>query len=354
MQMNTQPNLNYKLNDLRLSIILPVYNVGPYIERCINSLLDQNMQEKDFEIIVINDGSQDDSREIVVKMMQKCSNIVLIDQSNQGVSSARNAGIEVAKGKYLLFMDPDDYASSQTLSNAVTLAEKKGVEVLYLGFRCVSAEDLVLGEVAYSYYVNDTYEGPSAYFISRGNGKIDPDRTWGILFQNSFIDNHQLRYLPNIPYLEDGEFIARAMCLAKKCAFSDSKLYIRTVRPGSATSSRLFSEKRSILGFIRAAANLREFRSELSESNLRRFMNQPIAKFVLLSIKACSTRSSVRHFCWTVRMLRQFDLVELQLEQCTSPYRYYGVIYNASPFFFLLFYLFKNAFYLSHRIWDTK
>src|SRR5690606_24149359 len=97
------------LSMLRLSIIIPMYNVEPYIERCLSSLQDQDIPMEEYEIICINDGSPDNSREVVIRFQRQNKNIILIDQSNQGVSKARNNGINVARGKYLLFVDPDDY-----------------------------------------------------------------------------------------------------------------------------------------------------------------------------------------------------------------------------------------------------
>ena len=89
-----------------LSIIIPIYNVAPYVERCIRSLEDQDIPKDDYEIICINDGSPDNCREIVEQLQQEFSNIILINQENQGVSMARNNGIDLSEGKYLLFVDP--------------------------------------------------------------------------------------------------------------------------------------------------------------------------------------------------------------------------------------------------------
>lgn len=85
----------------RLSIIIPMYNVENYVERCIMSLENQDISKADYEIICINDGSPDDSRGVIVRLQEKFSNIVLIDQENRGVSNARNNGINAARGNTL-------------------------------------------------------------------------------------------------------------------------------------------------------------------------------------------------------------------------------------------------------------
>ena len=85
-------------SNLQLSIILPIYNVAPYVEKCIRSLEDQDIPKDTYEIICVNDGSPDNSQQIVEKLQQEFSNIILINQKNQGVSVARNVGIEKARG----------------------------------------------------------------------------------------------------------------------------------------------------------------------------------------------------------------------------------------------------------------
>lgn len=91
----------------KVSIIIPVYNVEEYIDECINSCVNQTY--KDIEIICVNDGSSDKSREHVEKFMEKYPNIILVNQENAGVVKARNKGIEVSTGEYIMFVDSDDY-----------------------------------------------------------------------------------------------------------------------------------------------------------------------------------------------------------------------------------------------------
>lgn len=91
----------------KVSIIVPVYNVEMYIEKCLNSLVNQTL--KDIEIIIVNDGSKDDSYKIVKKYQEKFNNIVYLEKENGGLSDARNFGMPYAKGEYIAFLDSDDY-----------------------------------------------------------------------------------------------------------------------------------------------------------------------------------------------------------------------------------------------------
>ena len=90
-----------------LSIIVPVYNVEIYLERCIKSILNQSFKE--FELILINDGSTDKSRDICDKYSKLDTRIIVVHQKNLGVSAARNTGLDIARGKYIGFVDADDF-----------------------------------------------------------------------------------------------------------------------------------------------------------------------------------------------------------------------------------------------------
>ena len=96
-----------------VSIIVPVHNVEAYLEKCLDSLINQTFDN--YEIIIVNDGSTDRSKEIAERYKDKYSNIVLINQEQKGVGEARNTGIEASKGEYILFVDSDDYIHRDTL-----------------------------------------------------------------------------------------------------------------------------------------------------------------------------------------------------------------------------------------------
>ena len=91
-----------------LSIIVPVYNVEKYIRTCIESIFRQGLDEDCFEVIIVNDGTQDKSMDVIADIIHRHSNIIVIEQESQGVSVARNRGIEMARGEFLIMPDSDD------------------------------------------------------------------------------------------------------------------------------------------------------------------------------------------------------------------------------------------------------
>lgn len=101
------------MEDIKISVIIPVYNTEKFLERCLNSVIKQTLKE--IEIIVVNDGSRDNSLEIIKKFKEEDNRIVLLNEQNGGSSFARNKGLETAKGKYFYFIDSDDYLEEDTM-----------------------------------------------------------------------------------------------------------------------------------------------------------------------------------------------------------------------------------------------
>ena len=324
--------------NLQLSIIIPVYNVEAYIEKCITSLQDQDIPKETYEIIIINDGSPDNSRQVVLGLMDRFSNIIFIEQKNKGVSMARNAGMDRATGKYLLFIDPDDYVEPNSFSRVLKAANDQGAQIVFLGYKFLDADNSVKMDINFSSFRNKVYTGIEAYYHSRINITVDPDRTVAILFKRDFINDAGLRYVSEIPYLEDGEFIARILCIAERCIFEGNSFYLRTTRSGSATNSNLFYTKRSIDGFIKAAINLKTFSQNpaLNEEQLV-FMNQPIAKFTLLAVDSSTKISNFAKLFFVRKKLFENGLGALSLSGVLWPYSTHAKMYNISPFMFVIF-----------------
>ena len=118
----------------KVSVIVPVYNSEKYIEKCLNSIIEQTY--KDFELIVINDGSKDKSLEILEKYKNNFPKVItLINQENIGVSKTRNNAIKMAKGKYVMFIDNDDFIDKDYIETFINEAEKEDYDVVLGGYR---------------------------------------------------------------------------------------------------------------------------------------------------------------------------------------------------------------------------
>lgn len=328
----------------RLSVIIPVYNVEPYIEKCLRSLGNQDIPENDYEIICINDGSPDNSLKIIQELQKEYDNIIVIDQQNQGVSRARNNGMDIANGRYLLFVDPDDSVEPAVFKRVIERAEETEAEISFLGFTVLDKVGKVKTRVLNERNSSGVYLGTDAYSLARENGRTDPDRIWAVLVDREFLNRYRLRFLEDVPYLEDGELITRILCLADRCIFDGRSFYIRTTRPGSATNSKLFNSSKAVRGFLNAAVNLKQFQGNNDlERRQYLFLNQPICKFVALTIDSLRKPFVLKELLRTTDDLDLAGLKRLDLKTVNREYSILGWTYNRSVFLLVMYQFFLSG-----------
>jgi glycosyltransferase involved in cell wall biosynthesis len=315
-----------------------MYNVEPYVERCIRSLENQDIPGDQYEIICINDGSTDNCQKVVENLQKEYKNIILISQENQGVSRARNNGIDKAQGKYIMFIDPDDYVEFNNFGRILKKVRTTKAQVSFLGFTFLNIDETVRTQFFYTEFATEVYVGTEAFYLARGDGQTDPDRMVAVLFEREFLNKYSLRYLSDVPYLEDGEYITRIMCLAKRCIFDGQSFYYRTTRPGSATNSKLFYSERSTNGFLLAAINLKNFQ-QLAELNdrQRNFLNFPICKFVVLVIASVGKPFNYKRINAARKKLYQAGFRKLSLDSVDREFTLLGFFYNRSVYFLVTY-----------------
>ena len=119
------------MQNILLSIIVPVYNVEPFLRKCVHSLEQQDLAAERYEVILVNDGSTDRSGELCTELARQYGNIKVIGQENQGLSAARNTGMDAARGKYMMFVDSDDYIETNVIGRVVEVAERSKAELCF-------------------------------------------------------------------------------------------------------------------------------------------------------------------------------------------------------------------------------
>lgn len=157
------------MKGILISIILPVYNVRPYILDCLESLLNQGLELGDYEIICVNDGSTDGTEVVLNEYVCKYKNINLINQKNQGVSCARNAGFDIARGDYIWFIDPDDYISANALPYILNIFKETNCKLIKIEKDIVAEQDHFHGEICCPYIGSDTSQTATVwqYIVER-------------------------------------------------------------------------------------------------------------------------------------------------------------------------------------------
>lgn len=210
---------------MKLSIILPVYNVEEYLEECLESLVNQNYSQ--YEIIAVNDGSTDNSLKILKKYQKKYSKVLKVyDKENGGVSTARNYGIEKAKGQYLFFVDSDDYILPNTLTTLDKYIEEKHDLIVFPFIAGPSKEESRPVKV-----FDTNIDNPHKKYITGMPGPINK-----VCKKEIFIKNKIL--FPVGIYHEDLATMPKLALHASNIKFLDEPLYFYRERPNSATTNK--------------------------------------------------------------------------------------------------------------------
>ena len=218
-----------------LSIIVPVYNVEKYVRTCIESIYRQGLDENRFELIIINDGTKDKSMEVIADIIQQHSNIIVIEQENQGVSVARNRGIECARGEFLLIIDSDDllidYSIKPLLEKAITLKPD-----------LIVADFIQMNDKEIEEFLDTPPNLEESFDISEISGYdlVDPAYCkfqWRILFRKDFLINNHISFIPGI-LAQDVPFVNECYLKAKNC-FITTRIFI-IYRRGHHSVSELY------------------------------------------------------------------------------------------------------------------
>ena len=151
---------------IKLSVVIPVYNVEQFLVRCVESVLNQDLEDEEFEVLLINDGSTDKSDEIGKQLAAQYSQIHYFEQENKGLGAARNLGIRNSNGKYILFLDSDDWIETKVLKNLLTKAEQDNLDMLIYNSRRVF-ENGENKNIEVTYLPNHLYTGENLILETR-------------------------------------------------------------------------------------------------------------------------------------------------------------------------------------------
>jgi glycosyltransferase involved in cell wall biosynthesis len=263
---------------LRLSVVIPFYNVEKYIAQCLRSVLENDMPEKEFEIVLIDDESPDGSLKIAKEFANKHQNIRIISQKNTGISGARNAGIKSAQAPYILFIDSDDWIADNTLSKIVKEAEQKQLDILEFGIEKVDNHGLVLGKTSNTSN-GEVLQGLVYYSKVRYVNSV-----FNKLYRKAFLLENQLFFIEKI-YVEDFELNTRAFMAATRVSAVETLIYQYRQSPNSITRNLDNARKNKMLEdhvtVLKLTTNL-YFQSD-KKSEIQFFVGERIG-FLLVSI----------------------------------------------------------------------
>ena len=213
-------------SDKKISIIVPIYNAELYINKCINSLINQT--KKEIEILLINDGSTDNTEKIIKKYQDK--RIRYFNNKNQGIGKTRNFGIKQATGDYLMFIDSDDYLEKEACQKLFEKAEKESLDMVVCDMRRVYDNQIIKEDIISPFKTSCIKDNPSLLNILN----LGPCNK---IYNSSYIKNNNIKFLENLKY-EDVPFVVQAIIKAKKIGQINEPLYNYVIHGNSETTIR--------------------------------------------------------------------------------------------------------------------
>lgn len=245
---------------LQLSIIVPVYNVEKFIHPCLESIFRQGLDENCFEVIIVNDGTEDHSMEVIQDIVEQHKNIIVLNQENQGLSVARNNGIAVAKGEYILMPDSDDLLMEYSLKPLLEKAIETKVDLIVADFIFMKDQEFE------DMHLHIPKQPSPVYVEKTGEQLFLEDLTpyhcyvWRTLYRKELIISHHLSFYPGIRY-EDIAFTHECYLKANRCIRTNIILNIYRRWSGSSTLAYKKVNTKNFIIALNETWNLRQIKN---------------------------------------------------------------------------------------------
>lgn len=221
---------------MRISFIIPCYNVSQTVRRCLDSIYSLGLQEDEFEVIAVNDASTDDTLQILRKYTQDHANLVVLNHLvNRNLGAARNTGLAVARGECIAFVDGDDEAKPGIV-DALRRMEEKNLDMVAMRVERVVETGEIRSVLSLPYVSDEVFEGTRLmtehpYWISA---------VWGYLYRRAFLVQVQYPFAEGL-YYEDSDFVYRHLYYTRQMAYCDGLSYQQNQTLGSITNSFSFN-----------------------------------------------------------------------------------------------------------------
>lgn len=281
----------------KISIIIPAYNVEQYIKQCIESINSQTY--RDFEVIIVNDGSTDNTLNVIQKCKEKYNWIEIIDINNHGQGYARNMALEKAKGEYIFFFDADDFIDPLTLEKAIQRIEEDNSDLVVFDWKYYYQDTREYKYVNKDIFVEkNILEGKECTELL----KIKHYFTVNKLYRKSFLLNNNIKYAEGHIY-EDNPFWVNISISAKKVSLIHSPLYIVRLNETSSTKSN-YGTKEHYTSFIKAVD---ESFNILKEKNVDREVYYYLYKYFIKKFNLYHRKRVPREY----KKIFMFEFIEL-------------------------------------------
>ncbi len=330
-----------------LSIVIPVYNGEDYLERCVVSLMAQDLEVNNFEIIIINDGSKDGSLQIAERLHSLHPNIIrVLDQENRSLGATRNRGMLEAKAKYLYFIDVDDYLATNTLKPILSCAEKNDLQVITFESMVTHDSSLTNSENVNQVSTDvEVMDGPT--YIGKLSYK---NEAWWYLAKREFILSTGLHFVEN-KWMEDAVYTTSLLMAASRVAHFpvDAHRYMKV--PNSILSkkepSHYIKVVKDIADVAMAFTPLIEQAENLpgQEKCVRRLKTRQDSFVFFMIVRSLKSQLSFKEIWQILMRIRQtggYPLTHFLSEEYNRPaYKILTPLFNHRSSLYLLYQGFK-------------
>lgn len=238
---------------IKLSIVVPIYGVEQYLRKCVDSLLAQDLSSSEYEIILVDDESPDACPQICNEYATICENIRVIHRKNGGLSAARNSGIEIAQGEYIMFVDSDDYIELNVLGGLIAQVKRDNLDVLRYRLQYVNPQYEVYNPYKSDPFRDNNYSEEVTDGVAFLNTRMSTAcYAWAFMIKrNLIIGDSKLKigdclFTEGI-YFEDTDWTPRMLVRAKRVASTNTVVYNYLQREGSITKAVNRSKQQKVL-----------------------------------------------------------------------------------------------------------
>lgn len=343
--MNNKNNSDKKANNIKVSVIVPVYNTEPYLERCLNSIINQSF--KDIELIIVNDNSTDNSSNIIKSFMDKYNNIRYIDnKENKGVSNCRNEAIKVSNGEYILFVDSDDYLEKNMIETMYKEAANNDLDIAICGY-FLDYEDENTQNKIINLDENRIYNGYEilSEILHHKNGITG--HSWNKLLKASVIKENNIQYPEHMKIYEDVAFFSRLFPHCKKIKNIKNMFYHYIQRNNSSIKTideRFVLDTEEIVKLVNKSINelnlMNKFKNEYCAFVMRMFsvashkiysystdsiiQKEYIKRLITSDILNIKENYKIFNTNYTYDLFHKISLISLKISNC-NPGTYHRV-----------------------------
>lgn len=256
-----------------VSVIIPVYNTAKYIRETIESLQQQSLS--DFEVILINDGSTDDSLSIMEQLATKDTRLHIYNYPNGGLSIARNRGLKYVRGKFIYFFDSDDLLTSDCFLRCVERAERDKLDFLFFNGEAFFDEDPSLMDDSFNYNQTKDFEEGKVYIgtdvlLEKYRTNSYNSGSYLIFYRTSFLIGTKLQFIPNIIH-EDEHFTPMVYLFAQRVGMIAEPFYKRRFRSNSIMTTKF--AWRNIIGYVTVSDTLLTYKNTHPDETIRKIID---------------------------------------------------------------------------------